>query len=102
MKKLKIMLLSFALLAIIGTALAFKARFSGKEFCTSATNGQSSNICDVIGQPGTKLLCPNFVNKTTINPNNGQGSAVVCTTVTAQGDDPCPNQCLTTTRLYND
>ena len=103
MKKLKIMLLSFALLAIVGSALAFKARFSGQQFCTAATNGASSDICTV--SAGLNQFCPNLVNKTTVDPVNGRGSALVCTTTPNNPgtNADCNNiRCETTTTIYND
>jgi hypothetical protein len=82
MKKLKFMLLSFAILAVVGTALAFKARFGGDTyFCTTATNGNASgDFCTYTQGPefGNKLYCPNLVFSTT----DGTGTPVgfYCTT----------------------
>jgi hypothetical protein len=112
MKKLKIMLLSFAVLAVVGSALAFKARFAIQRYCTTATNGQASNICDA--SPGLLKLCPNLITKTTADAGNGI-VGIFCTT-DAQDVDQNPNtplsckdqngqntvQCLTTTTIYED
>jgi hypothetical protein len=71
MKKLKIMLFSFALLAVVGTALAFKARFQNKNYCTAATNivGQQG-LCTIttINDPnfGLQSYCTNVLASTTV------------------------------------
>ena len=60
MKKVKIMLLSLALFAVVGAALAFKAKFNVK-YCTTATV-QIAGVwkCPVSGK------CPNLlINSTT-------------------------------------
>ena len=45
MKKIKMMLLSFALLAVVGGALAFKAKFN-QQMCYRITTGAGANpIC---------------------------------------------------------
>jgi hypothetical protein len=54
MKKIKIMLLSLALFAVVGGALAFKAKFNTK-FCTAAYVQGGS-------KPST---CPNLVVRST-------------------------------------
>jgi len=105
MKKMKIMLLSFALLAIVGSALAFKARFSGQFFCTAATNGQSSgDICTNPNNGGNPFICNvASVNKTTIDPLTGGGSNLRCTTDPVGGPNPCLNlECDASTTLFND
>ena len=53
MKKLKVMLLSFALVAVVGGALAFNAK-KGSSYCTAATN-TSGAFC-----PTTKS-CPTLI-----------------------------------------
>lgn len=74
MKKLKIMLLSFAVLAVVGGALAFKARTGVLSFCTALTNGAASgDVCTV--QAGVKKYCPINVGVTTQSP-----TIRVCTT----------------------
>jgi len=57
MKKMKIMLLSFALLAIVGGALAFKAK-GHIAYCTA--DPESGNACIVSGQTANKA-CPNRI-----------------------------------------
>jgi hypothetical protein len=74
MKKIKIMLLSLALFAVVGGALAFKARFTDS-FCTAPYLG------------GSAPLCPNL----TINSVPDSESGVVVWTVAPpyfNGDDP--------------
>jgi hypothetical protein len=71
MKKLKIMLLSFALLAVVGTTLAFKARLSNKLYCTAPSNVNGQNgLCTVttILDPrfGLPMLCPTLLASTTV------------------------------------
>jgi hypothetical protein len=81
MKKLKIMLLSFALLAVVGSALAFKVRFADTFFCTIATNGNASgDLCTFTqgSEFGNKLYCPNPIFSTT--DGTGVPVATYCTT----------------------
>jgi hypothetical protein len=96
MKKLKIMLLSFALLAIVGTALAFKARFADTYFCTAATNGNGSgDLCTFTQGPefGNKLYCREVIYSTTDN-SSGLPLAYYCTTFAqALFGGPAPDDC---------
>jgi hypothetical protein len=77
MKRLKIMLLSLALLAVVGGALAFKANFN-TQYCAIETEGSDCPAA---------LDCPDFVISTT------EGVSVepfFCTTITnGNPDDPC-------------
>lgn len=77
MKKIRIMLLSLAVLAVVGGALAFKAKGS-LQLCTSLPiNG----VCPA------NQTCPNFVGATTVQP-----TIWVCTTTTngaGIGQDKC-------------
>jgi hypothetical protein len=59
MKRLKIMLLSFVLLAIVGGALAFKAK-NTKFYCTS--KAEPSGVCIFLGE---SKYCPNPIYLTT-------------------------------------
>src|SRR5687768_1277163 len=60
MKILKIMLLSYALLASVGGALAFKAKLGSEEYCTTITNGDNSpNFCSN-DEDTQRLTCPNL------------------------------------------
>lgn len=43
MKRVKIMLMSLTLLAIVGGALAFKAKFQAEPYCTTYTTSIGSN-----------------------------------------------------------
>jgi hypothetical protein len=47
MKRVKIMLMSLTLLAIVGGALAFKAKFNLQEYCTSTTVEGIGDTCPV-------------------------------------------------------
>lgn len=66
MKRMKLVLSAFAIVAVVGSALAFKtsAYFGqGGVFCTSATTNQcvSANLVDfafVGTNPGTPTPCP--------------------------------------------
>jgi hypothetical protein len=67
MKKIKFMLMSLALLAVVGGALAFKAKYTST-FCTTlATIVNNQSTCTYIdGAIAKTLRCPNQVaNKTT-------------------------------------
>ena len=90
MKKLKFMLLSLALVAVVGGSLAFKATYI-KSYCTAPTQ---------IGFTCPELACPNLVNfSTTIN---GVGD-FVCTTPTVPNVG-CPEglKCFTSTKIKAD
>ena len=50
MKRIKIMLMSLTLLAIVGGALAFKAKFTPEKMCTTTTTSIT----------GTFTACPNL------------------------------------------
>ena len=84
MKKLKIMLLSFALLAVVGGALAFKAKFI-TPYCTAAVNG--NGLCTV--QVGVNKFCPIAVNSTTV----ATGTPTWCYTVPQDLDDDGDKEC---------
>ena len=67
MKKLKIMLLSFALLAIVGGALAFKARFASL-YCTAPVNPAGQQANGFCTSQGTNVkTCPHIYAATTDN-----------------------------------
>jgi hypothetical protein len=86
MYKLRTMLLSFALLAIVGIALAFKARIGNTFLCTTATNGNpDGNLCTDPFLPWVNKYCPNFVVSATFD--HGQGYAGIFCTTTAQDLD---------------
>lgn len=76
MKKVKIMLTSIALLALVGGALAFKAKFS-TSYCTTNTilDAQGAVTCPV--SPGS---CPELINHTTVG-----GTTNYCTTIKPAG-----------------
>ena len=88
MKKLKFMLLSFAMVAVVGGALAFKAKYS-TSYCTGVV--PASGIC-------LNAACPNLViHKTTA----GGVAPFVCTTTPVAG--ACNGDCTTTsTKLIAD
>ena len=84
MKKVKIMLFSIAIFAIVGVALAFKAK-GPIEYCYTL----DSPLFD----PGSnRFTCPfecTFdIRGHVIDPSN-----LECYTTPVAGDDPCPNNC---------
>jgi hypothetical protein len=97
MKKIKIMLLSFALLAIIGSALAFKAKFS-EEYCTALPNAAGNCTVSV----GVNKACPTQLHGTI---EGGIERIAYCyTTDDADGNFDCKINnvtplCITTTTL---
>ena len=80
MKKVKFMLLSLALVAVVGGALAFKAK-SGNQFCTTlaSTFGVAGAFtCVDPADANATLHCPNLlINRTT----GGSAGNFVCTTI---------------------
>jgi len=88
MKKLKIMLLSLALFAVVGGALAFKAKFL-VNYCTTDIPGGGLTCADV--------NCPIFTNSTTL------GASVFKCYTTPKPDVPnnqkCTNHCISSTTL---
>jgi hypothetical protein len=59
MKKIKIMLLSLALFAVVGGALAFKAKFN-KTYCTTLS----------IANPAGGFFCPDAADKVCVQLDN--------------------------------
>jgi hypothetical protein len=76
MKKVKLMLLSLSVLAVVAGALAFTAKGNLK-FCTAAIEGSS---------PFCNKACPTYVTTlTTVAPNT-----FICTAPTSNNSDfPC-------------
>jgi len=97
MKKVKIMLLSLALLAVVGGALAFKAKMGPFTFCTApayfdqlATPQYYCTYTDEEAISTTKD-CEDW--KTNITTTN-VGVQKVCTTIPPDGVDT-PQECTT-------
>ena len=67
MKKVKLMLLSLSILAVVGGALAFTAKGSNK-FCTAVINPAN---------PYCNKACPNFTERLLANAGD-----FICTTTT--------------------
>lgn len=87
MKKIKFMLLSLALVAVVGGALAFKAK-TGQHFCTTfaidyPTDGNVTFTCidPNLGQPRA-LKCTSYLTEFT---TGGTGDWVCTTTDDGQG-----------------
>jgi hypothetical protein len=91
MKKVKLMLLSLSLLAVVGGALAFKAsRLT--PFCTAAVPGLPRTCPDV--------ECPNaIINQTTTTNVN---FAFICTSNMPLGGGCAGVTCVASTRLKAD
>ncbi|WP_207510452.1 hypothetical protein [Longitalea luteola] len=90
MKKARLMLLSLALFAIAGGALAFKANY-GRYYCTAPT--QQGVSC-------SNKFCQNLTNATTLG---GSLAPFVCTTTPIDGDCVPNLRCAaTSTRLTLD
>jgi hypothetical protein len=83
MKRIKMMLLSLGLFAVVGGALAFKARFQ-TNYCVTNT----SAACDT----QTGLKCPNLFSKS--KPDNN-GTAAYCTTTVPSGGCVSTTPCTT-------
>jgi hypothetical protein len=100
MKKIKFMLLSLALVAVVGGALAFKARYH-TTFCTTfATRVDADHpwTCQIEGQ--AVLTCPTITTTTVAAPVNDQIQPV-CTTILKNGtcgNSGSPLDCQTTTK----
>ena len=94
MRKIKIMLFSLLVLAVVGGALAFKVKFN-KVYCTSAIpNGVTTCF-----QGGANVTCPNLVASTTLD-----GTTNLCYTIpeAGQGCKPAGGTltCITTPRTF--
>lgn len=101
MKRVKIMLLSLALFAVVGAALAFKARFI-QNYCTAPTiNGACPVYCPNLVRSSTTTASVPFVCTTT--PTTWLDGTVVRSTCFIDND---PSQTLlctvTTTKLTID
>jgi hypothetical protein len=107
MQKVKMMLLSLALFAVVGGALAFKAKFHSS-FCTVAayfdSNLPAPYYCsfDTGGGVITTTQCANQVINSTTNPTGTPKK--VCTTVTnGNPNSPCdPLNCNILTSIKPD
>ena len=87
MKKLKIMLLSLALFAVIGGALAFKAKYTSA-YCTRLAIQDAFGVstCSVAG--GAVLTCPNYTTNKKLAINPAASAKTWCTT-NADVDGDC-------------
>lgn len=83
MKKVKLMLLSLSILAVVGGALAFAAK-TGIQFCIAPT------ILDSNGNITCPSFCPNLGKL-----KSGPVTSNVCTTITSgDPENPCPPQTI--------
>ena len=98
MKKIKFMLLSLAVLAVVGGTLAFKARYL-QDWC-STTAAQVNQVSTCIVQ-GAAISCPLEAKLSTTIGTDADAS-YYCTTNTFGGDFTCTSlnaqlQVITTT-----
>lgn len=92
MKRIKFMLLSLALVAVIGGALAFNVKNSNR-FCTTLAQDPGTGYTCIIN--GAVLKCPNLALASTTNTNQG---AFFCTTPEPVGGCNPNLNCLTPTK----
>lgn len=94
MKKVKFMLLSLALVAVVGGAVAFKVK-TNTHFCTTLAHKVGDVSTCIVDD--VDLNCPNLT--TAVTTAGGNSPDFYCTTPT-NGDplDPCGQVCETTTR----
>jgi hypothetical protein len=96
MKKVKIMLMSLAIIAVVGGALAFKAKHNSSTFCTTLAV-QVNGVFTCTDALGIPLTCPTSIELSTTDvPNSAQP---VCTTDRPAGQ-ACDNvqpACASTT-----
>jgi hypothetical protein len=87
MKRIRMMLLSLALFAVVGGALAFKAKYT-RTFCTTSAT-LNAGVFTCIDPVNNKVLtCPTTVNFSTIDIAPGATPAFCTTTVNALGQCP--------------
>ena len=90
MKRIKIMMLSLALLAVVGGALAFKAKFSGYSVCYTTTTE---------GIPPAQQSCPELVGYTSIVPGSQFTTIYTTDKVQVNGVRQCEFKDANQTRL---
>lgn len=89
MKKLKVMLLSFAVIAVVGGALAFKTKYS-VSYCTAAT---------VAGNPPTcPAHCPTLIESQKIVSTG----TFVCTAAEPLGGCTTTTNCVASAQIAHD
>ena len=90
MKKVKFMLLSLALIAVVGGALAFKAKFS-TTFCTTFARQNAGNyFCTAAN--GAALACPTTYTGT-VDIQAASGATTICT-ADVGSDQKCGVNCI--------
>src|SRR5690348_12547436 len=101
MKKVKIMLLSLALFAVVGGALAFKAKLGNNKFCTAPAYFDAGSTpqyyCsfNIGGNEFTTKSCESYA----VGQKIGTGTPIVCTTTTANVTTDTECQTLSCTSL---
>jgi hypothetical protein len=105
MKKIKIMLLSLALFAIVGGALAFKAKFN-KSFCTTDAyyNPAIGYYCSFkpAGLQTVYAKCPNEIFNMTYITNVDPLLRSVCVTSLVNGTCPVTVTCSISATIMPD
>jgi hypothetical protein len=98
MKKVKIMLLSLALFAVVGGALAFKAKFSNK-YCVTFTikNAQGQPACDLVNPQACAF-------QDAVTTTAGVGLRLCTTATNGNAAAPCTGitTCTTLSKIVND
>jgi len=94
MKKVKIMLLSLALFAVVGGALAFKAKFSN-DWCLATPYADATGFYCThnVGGPVTTKECQVLDENVTTDNSNPAEPIISCTTLPVAGEDPCGILC---------
>ncbi|NII25836.1 hypothetical protein HB364_12125 [Pseudoflavitalea sp. X16] len=90
MKKIKFMLLSLSLVAVVGGALAFKAKFDGS-YCVAGL--PAVGTCGQVGK-----FCPNEIDFVTMT--NAGGDFFCTTTPDANGNCPANLRCTNTSTKF--
>jgi hypothetical protein len=103
MKRVKIMLMSLLVLAVVGGALAFKAKFE-EDYCTTlAVQTVAGGAFTCNSTNGNRLTCPNYEDLVTTTTQGNLN--IVCTTTTNGNiQNPCSpvNNCRITTYKITD
>jgi hypothetical protein len=104
MKKLKIMLLSLALFAVVGGALAFKAKYIQTVCSTDAYWDNVSYYCSFkpVGQATIYAKCLSFTQNSTYTTAADKLVRSFCTTTPVNGICPNTLTCSTSVTIVHD
>jgi hypothetical protein len=93
MKKIKFMLMSLALVAVVGGALAFKAKFD-QTFCTTNAIQQANGVFTCSDATGARLTCPTSFDAKQLDPNHAAGDVPFCSAVYDEVEGCVGNPCF--------